>query len=84
MMNVYTEQQSIPTDLSPRLVFWPNYTFPLKESRLFLHDIYAQYLARVYAVGISYYGRTYAEGKKIGWKDGISALRLIIRFSFFL
>ncbi len=30
---------------------------------------------RIYEVGISYYGRTYEDGKKIGWKDGISALR---------
>jgi glycosyltransferase involved in cell wall biosynthesis len=36
---------------------------------------------RVYEVPISYYGRTYAEGKKIGWKDGISALACITRFS---
>jgi hypothetical protein len=29
---------------------------------------------RIYEVGISYYGRTYAEGKKIGWKDGFRAI----------
>lgn len=38
---------------------------------------------RIYETGISYYGRTYAEGKKIGWKDGISALRCIIRYNLF-
>lgn len=38
---------------------------------------------RVYEVGISYSGRTYAEGKKIGWKDGISALWCIVRFNLF-
>ncbi|MCR4311233.1 MAG: glycosyltransferase family 2 protein [Candidatus Taylorbacteria bacterium] len=38
---------------------------------------------RVYEVGISYSGRTYAEGKKIGWKDGISALWSIVRFNLF-
>jgi glycosyltransferase involved in cell wall biosynthesis len=38
---------------------------------------------RVYEVPISYYGRTYAEGKKAGWRDGISALRCIIKYSFF-
>ena len=37
---------------------------------------------RVYEVGISYEGRTYAEGKKIGWKDGIRALYCIVRYSF--
>jgi hypothetical protein len=31
-------------------------------------------------VPISYHGRTYAEGKKIGWKDGLSALRCILRY----
>jgi glycosyltransferase involved in cell wall biosynthesis len=35
---------------------------------------------RIYEVGISYYGRTYAEGKKITWKDGIKALYYLIRF----
>lgn len=36
---------------------------------------------RIYEVGISYQGRTYAEGKKIGWKDGVQALRCIARYS---
>lgn len=36
---------------------------------------------RVYEVGISYYGRTYAEGKKINWKDGFSALRCIFKYN---
>jgi glycosyltransferase involved in cell wall biosynthesis len=35
---------------------------------------------RVYEVPISYYGRTYAEGKKITWKDGVSAMYCLIRF----
>jgi glycosyltransferase involved in cell wall biosynthesis len=35
---------------------------------------------RLYEVAISYHGRTYAEGKKIDWKDGISALRCIIKY----
>lgn len=37
---------------------------------------------RLYEVPISYYGRTYAEGKKITWKDGISALWCILRYRF--
>ncbi len=37
---------------------------------------------RIYEVGISYYGRTYEEGKKIGWKDGLRALWCIIKYSF--
>jgi glycosyltransferase involved in cell wall biosynthesis len=36
---------------------------------------------RVYEVGISYQGRTYAEGKKIGWRDGVQAARCIVRYS---
>lgn len=36
---------------------------------------------RVYEVGISYAGRTYAEGKKIGWRDGFEAVRCIARYS---
>ena len=36
---------------------------------------------RVYEVGIGYSGRTYAEGKKIGWRDGIHAARCIVRYS---
>ncbi|MGB0742731.1 MAG: glycosyltransferase family 2 protein, partial [Planctomycetaceae bacterium] len=35
---------------------------------------------RIYETSISYSGRTYAEGKKIGWKDGISALWCIVRY----
>ena len=38
---------------------------------------------RIYEVGISYSGRTYAEGKKIGWKDGLSALRCILKYNLF-
>ena len=36
---------------------------------------------RIYEVGISYYGRTYQEGKKINWKDGFSAIWCIIRYN---
>jgi len=35
---------------------------------------------RVFEVGISYNGRTYAEGKKIGWKDGVRALYCIVKY----
>jgi len=38
---------------------------------------------RIYEVGISYYGRTYQEGKKINWKDGVRALYCIIRYNIF-
>jgi glycosyltransferase involved in cell wall biosynthesis len=37
-------------------------------------------LIRIYEVGISYYGRTFAEGKKIGWKDGVRAIYCIVKY----
>ena len=38
---------------------------------------------RIYEVGISYYGRTYKEGKKIGWKDGFQAIWCILKYNLF-
>lgn len=38
---------------------------------------------RIYEVGISYYGRTYLEGKKIGWKDGFRAIYCILKYNIF-
>ncbi|HUB49238.1 MAG TPA: glycosyltransferase family 2 protein [Acetobacteraceae bacterium] len=38
---------------------------------------------RIFEVGISYYGRTYDEGKKIGWKDGFRAIYCIIKYNWF-
>ena len=38
---------------------------------------------RIYEVGISYFGRTYADGKKIGWKDGFRAIYCILRYNLF-
>lgn len=38
---------------------------------------------RIYEVGISYYGRTYEEGKKIGWKDGFHAIYCILKYNLF-
>ena len=43
----------------------------------------AQAHARIYELPISYAGRTYAEGKKINWKDGVAALWHIVRFNLF-
>ncbi|MEM7555431.1 MAG: glycosyltransferase family 2 protein [Cyanobacteria bacterium P01_A01_bin.84] len=39
---------------------------------------------RIYEVGISYYGRTYQEGKKIGWKDGLRAIICILKYNLFV
>ena len=36
---------------------------------------------RIYEVGISYAGRTYAEGKKIGWRDGVRAIWCIVKYN---
>ena len=38
---------------------------------------------RIYEVGISYYGRTYKEGKKISWKDGFRAIYAILKYNLF-
>lgn len=43
----------------------------------------ARLKVRIYEVSISYYGRTYAEGKKIGWRDGFRALWCILKYNFF-
>ena len=43
----------------------------------------AKHKFRIYEVGISYRGRTYNEGKKINWKDGLAAIWHIIRFNLF-
>jgi glycosyltransferase involved in cell wall biosynthesis len=60
---------------------------PIEENRFgFEPEITAKVAKmglRIYEVPISYYGRTYAEGKKIGWKDGFSALRCILKYNFF-
>lgn len=39
--------------------------------------------ARIYELPISYYGRTYEEGKKIGWKDGVAAIKCILKYNLF-
>ncbi|GAB3275797.1 glycosyltransferase family 2 protein [Larkinella harenae] len=39
---------------------------------------------RIYEVGISYYGRTYQEGKKIGWRDGFKAIYCILKYNLFV
>jgi glycosyltransferase involved in cell wall biosynthesis len=61
---------------------------PLKEKRFGFEPEVTARIARVkgvriYEVGISYYGRTYEEGKKIGWRDGFRALYCILKFNWF-
>ncbi len=43
----------------------------------------AKMKVRIFEVGISYYGRTYAEGKKIGWRDGLKAVYCIFKYNLF-
>lgn len=60
---------------------------PIEENRFgFEPEITAKVAktgCRIYEVGISYYGRTYQEGKKIGWKDGIRAIYCILKYNLF-
>lgn len=65
-------QKILPTLKSNRFTIEPEITARVAQKKL-----------RIYEVGISYSGRTYTEGKKIGWKDGFSALWAIIKFNLF-
>jgi glycosyltransferase involved in cell wall biosynthesis len=60
-------------------------SFELQEDRFGIEpELTAKAAAggwRIYEVGISYKGRTYAEGKKIGWRDGVHAVQSIVRYS---
>ena len=62
---------------------------PLREDRFGVEPEITAKVAklrgvRIYEVPISYYGRTYAEGKKIVWWDGIAALWYVLKYNFFL
>jgi glycosyltransferase involved in cell wall biosynthesis len=61
--------QSIPLE-EDRFGFEPEVTVKIAKRRL-----------RIYEVGISYSGRTYEEGKKIGWKDGVRALWCLLKYA---
>jgi glycosyltransferase involved in cell wall biosynthesis len=61
--------QAIPLEEN-RFGFEPEVTVKVAKRRL-----------RIYEVGISYWGRTYEEGKKIGWKDGVRALWVLLKYS---
>jgi glycosyltransferase involved in cell wall biosynthesis len=61
-------------------------SLPLREKRFgFEPEVTARISrvkdVRIYEVGISYYGRTYAEGKKIGWRDGVRAIYCILKYN---
>lgn len=62
--------QAIPIE-EDRFGFEPEITVKLAKRRL-----------RIYEVGIGYWGRTYEEGKKIGWKDGFRAVWALLKYSF--
>jgi glycosyltransferase involved in cell wall biosynthesis len=59
----------------------------LREDRFGFEPEFTAKMARngysVYEVGISYYGRTYEEGKKINWKDGVRAIYVILKYGLF-
>jgi glycosyltransferase involved in cell wall biosynthesis len=57
---------------SDRFGFEPELTARLAQAR-----------ARIWEVSISYFGRTYAEGKKINWRDGIAAIAQVVRYNLF-
>lgn len=61
--------QSIPIEEN-RFGFEPEITVKIARRRL-----------RIYEVGVSYWGRTYEEGKKIGWKDGVRAMYCLFKYS---
>lgn len=65
-------QKIAPKLRSDRFGFEPEVTARLAKAH-----------ARIYEVGISYEGRTYAEGKKISWKDGVKAIFAIVYFNLF-
>lgn len=77
LTDMETCYKMIRTDLAKRL--------PLRANRFGIEPELvarlAQVGARVYEIPISYHGRTYAEGKKIDWKDGVAALWHILRFN---
>jgi glycosyltransferase involved in cell wall biosynthesis len=63
-------------------------SIPLKEKRFGFEPEITAKISRIpkikiYEVGISYYGRTYEEGKKIGWKDGLRAVFCILKYGLF-
>ena len=62
-------------------------TFAIEEDRFGCEPEMVAKVARaklrLYEVGISYYGRTYEQGKKIGWRDGFSAVRAILKYNLF-
>lgn len=55
-----------------RFGFEPEFTIKIAKAR-----------CRIYEVGISYHGRDYSEGKKIGWKDGVAVLWYLVKYKFF-
>jgi glycosyltransferase involved in cell wall biosynthesis len=65
-------KQILPTLQQNRFGFEPEITAKVAKADL-----------RIYEVGISYFGRTYREGKKIGWKDGFRAIYCIVRYGLF-
>ena len=68
---VRARQDFIPRSWRDRFGFEPEITAKLARAN-----------CRMYEVGISYDGRTYADGKKVTWRDGVRAIYVILRYSF--
>lgn len=77
LTDMETGYKAFTVEVSRRLV--------IKEERFGFEPEFTALVARlgvrIFEVGVSYTGRTYSEGKKISWKDGISALRCIIKYN---
>ena len=79
LTDMETGYKAFTRDVAQRLVirenrfgFEPEFTARVAKMRV-----------RIFEVGVSYTGRSYTEGKKITWKDGVSALRCILRYNLF-
>ncbi|MBJ6802479.1 glycosyltransferase family 2 protein [Geomonas sp. Red259] len=77
LTDMETGYKAFTAEVAQRLV--------LKENRFGFEPEFTARVARmdlrIYEVGISYAGRKYAQGKKVNWKDGVSALRCIIKYN---
>ncbi|GAW68854.1 glycosyl transferase [Geoanaerobacter pelophilus] len=79
LTDMETGYKAFTTKVAKRLV--------IRENRFGFEPEFTARVARmdlrIYEVGVSYSGRKYAQGKKINWKDGVSALRCIIKYNLF-
>ena len=67
------------------IIFHDNDLLRINNQNIKISEILYEDLKKIniFEVGISYYGRKYADGKKITWKDGVSAIRCILKYNLF-